>query len=58
MPDAILGVLAWRAVTFLLPIPVGGISYLLLQRPHRRTRLSPIPDPHPTEETHEPDIQP
>ena len=29
---AILGVLAWRAVTFLLPIPIGGISYLLLQR--------------------------
>jgi uncharacterized protein (TIRG00374 family) len=34
---AILGVLAWRAITFLLPIPVGGISYLLLQRAHRAT---------------------
>lgn len=30
---AILGVLAWRAITFLLPIPIGGVSYLLLQRP-------------------------
>src|SRR3954453_8055679 len=29
---AVLGVLAWRALTFLLPIPVGGASYLVLQR--------------------------
>jgi uncharacterized membrane protein YbhN (UPF0104 family) len=35
---AILGVLAWRAISFLLPIPIGGLSYLLLQRRHRRPR--------------------
>ena len=35
---AILGVLAWRAITFLLPIPIGGVSYLLLQR-----RRPPVP---------------
>ena len=29
---AVLGVLAWRALTFLLPIPVGGASYLALRR--------------------------
>jgi uncharacterized protein (TIRG00374 family) len=29
---AVLGVLAWRALTFLLPIPVGTVSYLVLQR--------------------------
>jgi uncharacterized membrane protein YbhN (UPF0104 family) len=32
---AVLGVLAWRALTFLLPIPVGGVSYLVLQRQPR-----------------------
>lgn len=29
---ALLGVLAWRALAYLLPIPLGGLSYLLLQR--------------------------
>jgi uncharacterized protein (TIRG00374 family) len=43
---AILGVLAWRAISFLLPIPVGGLSYLLLQRPHRRPRAAPLADQH------------
>jgi len=38
---AILGVLAWRAITFLLPIPIGGLSYLLLQRPHAPAALPP-----------------
>jgi hypothetical protein len=28
---AVLGVLAWRALTFLLPIPVGAASYVALQ---------------------------
>jgi uncharacterized protein (TIRG00374 family) len=46
---AILGVLAWRAITFLLPIPIGGVSYLLLQR--RRTALPPSPVPNTPKET-------
>src|SRR5205085_10458733 len=29
---AVLGVLAWRALTFLLPIPVGAVSFVVLQR--------------------------
>jgi uncharacterized protein (TIRG00374 family) len=29
---AVLGVLAWRALTFLLPIPVGAVSFAVLQR--------------------------
>jgi uncharacterized protein (TIRG00374 family) len=29
---AVLGVLAWRALTFLLPIPVGGMSFAMLER--------------------------
>jgi uncharacterized protein (TIRG00374 family) len=29
---AVLGVLAWRALSFLLPIPVGALSYVVLQR--------------------------
>jgi uncharacterized protein (TIRG00374 family) len=33
---AILGVLSWRAINFLLPIPVGALSYVLLERAHRR----------------------
>ena len=37
---AILGVLSWRAINFLVPIPVGGLSYLGLERAHRR-RQSP-----------------
>jgi hypothetical protein len=51
---AILGVLAWRAIAFLLPIPIGGVSYLLLQPPGRR------PDPTTTiqEEIHDPDVHP
>jgi uncharacterized protein (TIRG00374 family) len=35
---AILGVLAWRAISFLLPIPVGALSYLLISRAQRRGR--------------------
>jgi uncharacterized protein (TIRG00374 family) len=50
---AILGVLAWRAITFLLPIPIGGISYLLLRRPLGRT-----PVHHTPEEIHDPDHHP
>jgi uncharacterized protein (TIRG00374 family) len=38
---AILGVLAWRAINFLLPIPVGGVSYLLLQRRRRPAAALP-----------------
>jgi hypothetical protein len=34
---AILGVLAWRALSFLLPIPIGAIAYLLLRRAETRT---------------------
>jgi uncharacterized protein (TIRG00374 family) len=45
---AILGVLAWRAISFLLPIPVGGLSYLLLQRRPRRTpSVPPTPEESP-----------
>jgi uncharacterized protein (TIRG00374 family) len=29
---AILGVLAWRAISFLLPIPIGAVGYLLVRR--------------------------
>lgn len=29
---AILGVLAWRAISFVLPIPIGAVSYVLLHR--------------------------
>jgi uncharacterized protein (TIRG00374 family) len=36
---AILGVLAWRAISFLLPIPIGGVSYVLLQRRGDHPRL-------------------
>jgi uncharacterized protein (TIRG00374 family) len=32
---AVLGVLCWRALTFLLPIPVGALSYVALQRQPR-----------------------
>ncbi|SDX90966.1 hypothetical protein SAMN05661080_01672 [Modestobacter sp. DSM 44400] len=34
---AVLGVLAWRALSFLLPVPIGGVSYLLLQTHSRST---------------------
>jgi uncharacterized protein (TIRG00374 family) len=40
---AILGVLAWRAISFLLPIPVGLVSYLLLQRRRPRAALPAPP---------------
>ena len=40
---AILGVLAWRAISFLLPIPVGFGSYLLLQRRSRPRAALPAP---------------
>ncbi len=33
---AILGVLGWRALNFLLPIPLGALAYLSLPRPHHR----------------------
>jgi uncharacterized protein (TIRG00374 family) len=36
---AILGVLAWRAISFLLPVPIGAASYLLLQRRPSRPRV-------------------
>ncbi len=39
---AILGVLAWRAIAFVLPIPIGSICYLLFQRLIRPGRL-PVP---------------
>jgi uncharacterized protein (TIRG00374 family) len=51
---AILGVLAWRAITFLLPIPSGGLSYLLVSRP-RRAPLALTPAPDTTEEIHDHD---
>jgi uncharacterized protein (TIRG00374 family) len=42
---AILGVLAWRALGFLLPIPIGGLSYLLIQRrPRRVPRIPSTPE--------------
>lgn len=37
---AILGVLSWRAINFLVPIPVGALSYLALERAHRRRQSS------------------
>jgi uncharacterized protein (TIRG00374 family) len=43
---AILGVLAWRAITFLLPIPIGGISYLLLLQRQRRAAPAVLPPRH------------
>ena len=55
---AILGVLAWRAITFLLPIPIGAVSYLLLQRSRRRTSLPPTPTPNDPEEVHDHDVHP
>lgn len=53
---AVLGVLAWRTISFLLPIPAGGVGYLLLQTHSpatagRATGLSSVGDgerpPHP-----------
>lgn len=38
---AILGVLAWRAVSFLLPIPVGLLAYLSLPTPSRAVAEAP-----------------
>jgi uncharacterized protein (TIRG00374 family) len=48
---AILGVLAWRAITFLLPIPIGGISYLLLRRRRPAAALPPTRMPNTQKET-------
>lgn len=39
---AILGVLSWRAINFLLPIPIGALSYVLLQRAHRRRQRAAL----------------
>jgi uncharacterized protein (TIRG00374 family) len=54
---AILGVLAWRAISFLLPIPIGAASYLLLQRRLRRPHPTPSitgPTPPPAENSDTP----
>lgn len=40
---AILGVLAWRAINFLLPIPVGLVAYLSLPTPVHRDAASDLP---------------
>jgi hypothetical protein len=42
---AVLGVLAWRGLTFLLPIPVGAVSFAMLQRrPLLRPQYPAAPD--------------
>ena len=41
---AILGVLAWRAISFLLPIPVGLAAYLSLPNPAPTHAPPPQPD--------------
>jgi uncharacterized protein (TIRG00374 family) len=42
---AVLGVLAWRALTFLLPIPVGAMSFAMLERwPRTPSAVHAAPD--------------
>lgn len=36
---AVLGTLAWRVFNFLLPLPVGGVAYLLIVLDRRRGRI-------------------
>lgn len=40
---SILGVLAWRAISFLLPIPVGLFAYLSLPQPGANAEAPPNP---------------
>jgi uncharacterized membrane protein YbhN (UPF0104 family) len=46
---AIVGVLAWRALNFLLPIPLGAIAYLTLPAYPRGQLPEPAVDGPPAE---------
>lgn len=40
---AVLGVLSWRVLQFWLPIPVGGVAYVVLRATDRRPATGPRP---------------
>ena len=43
-------VLVFRALTWLLPVPLGGLTYLGWRwQQHRRTATAPVPGPVPAE---------